>query len=169
MIKLCSAMLLAAACATAAYADASLYLYPRAELKAGGIAFSDVAIIQSDPATAEKIRGAVVGDALIADGYLDESEIRQALAGLVEGRLSIYGTGVRVAGAPKGAAAEAAPAAVKKGAPVRFHVIHSGISVEMAGTALRDGSVGDVIPVKLKGNAVSNGTIINEHVVELQL
>ena len=169
MKKLCSAMLLAAACATAAFADTSLYLYPRAELKAGGIAYSDVAIIQSDPATAEKIRNTRVNDALLADGYLDESEIRHALASLVEGRLSIYGTGVRVDGTVKGAAAEAAAPAVKKGTPVRFHLVHAGVSVELTGTALRDGSAGDVIPVKLRGNAVSNGTIINEHTVELQL
>ena len=169
MKKLCSAMLLAAACATAAFADASLYLYPRAELKAGGISYSDVAIIQSDPATAEKIRGTKVNDALLADGYLDESEIRQALAGVVEGRLNIYGTGVRIDGTAKGAAAETATPAVKKGTPVRFHLVHAGVSVEMNGTALHDGSAGDVIPVKLKGNTVSNGTIINEHTVELQL
>jgi hypothetical protein len=169
MKKLCSAMLLVAACATSAFADTSLYLYPRAELKTGGIAFSDIAIIESDPETAAKIRGTAVSDELFADGYLDESEIRQALAGLVDGRLNIYGTGVRVAAAGKGAATEKATVAVKKGAPVRFHVIHSCVRVEMGGTALRDGSVGEVIPVKLKGNAVTNGTIINEHVVEMQL
>jgi hypothetical protein len=161
-------MLLVAACVAGAFADTSLYLYPRAEIKAGGIAFSDIAIIESDRETAEKIRSTAVSDVLLTDGYLDESEIRQALAGLVDGRLSIYGTGVRVA-AGKGAAADKAPVAVKKGAAVRFHVIRSCVRVEMTGTALRDGSVGDVIPVKLKGNAVSNGTVINEHVIEMQL
>jgi hypothetical protein len=162
-------LLLTAACAVSAYADASLYLYPRAHLKAGGLSFSDVAIIEADQETSARIGGAPVDGGLIADGYLDESEIRQALAGLVAGRLSIYGTGVRVADGAKPAALGNAAVAVKKGAQVRFHVKNSRIRVEMTGTALQDGAVGDVIPVKLKGSAVSRGTVLNERNIELEL
>ncbi len=162
-------LLLVAACAVSAYADASLYLYPRAELKAGGLSFSDVAIIESDIETSVRIRGAVIDGGLIADGYLDESEIRGALAGIVAGRLSIYGTGVRVADGAKVKVQEKADAVVKKGAQVRFHVKHSSVRVEMTGTALQNGAVGEVIPVRLKGSTVSRGTVVNERTIELEL
>jgi hypothetical protein len=162
-------MLLVLVCATCAFADASLYLYPRADIKAGGIAYSDIAIIDADSETAVRIGATPVDAGLLADGFLDESEIRRALEGLIDGRLRIYGTGVRVAAAGKNAAAERSTAAVRTGARVRFLVVRSGVRVEMTGTALREGSVGDVIPVKLKGTAVSSGTIINDSIVELKL
>lgn len=169
MKKVVSAILLVAACAVGAYADASLYLYPRAEMKAGGLAFSDIAIIESDMDTAARIGSAVISDALVSDGYLEESEIRQALAGMTNGRLSIYGSAVRVAVTAKPAPSADAAVAVKKGAQVRFHVIRSCVRVEMSGIALQDGAVGEVIPVKLKGSAVSRGTVVNERTVELEL
>lgn len=169
MKTLLSTLLLVAACAVHAYADASLYLYPRAELKAGGLSFSDVAIIESDLETSARIGSAIIDGGLVADGYLDESEIRGALAGMIAGRLSIYGTSVRVADGARARTPEKPAFAVRKGAQVRFHVKHSRVSVEMTGTALQDGAVGDVIPVKLKGSAVSRGTVINERDIELEL
>lgn len=162
-------LLLTAVCAAGAYADANLYLYPRVEMKAGGLSFSDVAIIEADMETSARIGSAPVDAGLLADGFLDEAEIRGVLAGMVAGRLSIYGTGVRVAAAPKARAPERAGAAVKKGMQVRFLVKHSGVRVGMTGTALQDGAVGEVIPVRLKGSAVSRGTVVNERSIELEL
>jgi hypothetical protein len=150
------------------FADAGLYLYPKVERGDGAITIADIAKIEADPETSAQIGGIAIEDKYFSDGYLDRKEIMDLLKGRVAGRISIYGGGVRIT-ATEPAVPEESRIAVVKGNTVRFQVVNSGIRVELTGTAMRDGAVGDVIPVKLKGSAVARGTVVNERVVELAL
>ena len=115
------------------------------------------------------MRSLAVDDALYADGYIDRRELVELVRPHVDGRVNVYGSGVRVSMAENGAVKEEPRIVVRKGSPVRFQVVNSIIRVEQSGTALQDGAVGDEIQVKLKGSAVSRGRIVNERVVELTL
>jgi hypothetical protein len=151
------------------FAELNLYLYPRAESKNGVIAMSDIAKIETDLETAAQIGSIGIDDSFFSDGYLDRKEIMDILKDTIAGRINIYGSGVRVVKVDSDAAPHDSRIVVQKGKMVRFQVINAGIRVELMGTAIHDGAVGDEIPVKLKGSTVSRGRILNERMVELAL
>ncbi|HPV43762.1 MAG TPA: flagella basal body P-ring formation protein FlgA [Spirochaetota bacterium] len=154
--------------AAASYADVSIYLFPRVDRGRSPLSVSDLGTIDGD-AEAAAVRSLAVDDALYADGYIDRRELVELVRPHVDGRVNVYGSGVRVSMAENGAVKEEPRIVVRKGSPVRFQVVNSIIRVEQSGTALQDGAVGDEIQVKLKGSAVSRGRIVNERVVELTL
>ncbi len=154
--------------AAASYADVSIYLFPRVDRGRSPLSVSDLGTIDGD-AEAAAVRSLAVDDALYADGYIDRRELVELVRPHVDGRVNVYGSGVRVSMAENGAVKEEPRIVVHKGSPVRFQVVNSIIRVEQSGTALQDGAVGDEIQVKLKGSAVSRGRIVNERVVELTL
>jgi len=154
--------------AAASYADVSIYLFPRVERGRTPPSVSDLGTIDGD-AEAAAVRSLAVDDALFADGYVDRKELADLVRPRVSGRVSIYGSGVKVSVAENGAAKEEPRIVIRKGNPVRFQVVNSVIRVEQAGTALEDGAAGEEIRVKLKGSAVSRGRVVNERVVELVL
>jgi hypothetical protein len=147
----------------------SLYLFPRAERGAGVVVMSSMAMIEADPETAARVGNTAVAESFIADGYLDKKEIMEILRDSGAGRISIYGDGVRVPVPDNAAASAERTVVVRKGSTVRFQVVTSLVRVELTGTALGDGAVGEVIRVKLRGSAVSRGRILNEKTVELAL
>ena len=165
-MKWFAAIVFVTAVAAHARAEASLFLFPTVRMKEQGIAISDVAIIEADGATAERIRGIIVPADLYADGYLDQKEIASLCLANETGDVRIYGTGVRVAVASE---AQRARTAVKKGKQVRFRVLNGPIAVEHTGTSLEDGAVGDWIQVKLRGSHVSRGRVVDERTVEYAL
>jgi hypothetical protein len=152
-------------CAPACFAEMNLYLYPRAECNKGAIVMSDIGKIETDIQSAERIKRIGIDSSFFTDGYLDRKEIMDILKDSVAGPIHIYGSGVRVVEA----AVSDSRVVVQKGAMVRFQVVNAGIRVELTGTAMGDGTVGDEIPVKLKGSTVTRGRIVNERVVELAL
>jgi hypothetical protein len=150
-------------------AEAKLYLYPRVEGGQNGISISDIAKVDADADTAARIGGIGIAGELYADGYLDRKEIIGIIKERVDGRINVYGSGVRIVKRDLPAASDEPRIIVKKGSPVRFQVVNACIRVEQTGTAMQDGAAGDVIQVKLKGAAVSRGVILNERTVELIL
>ncbi|MBN2158258.1 MAG: flagella basal body P-ring formation protein FlgA [Spirochaetes bacterium] len=167
----CGAVIVLIALSAPCFAGGDIFLYPRVNRTSENIVFSDIAKIEADPGTTIRISGIVVDEGRVSDGYLDKNEVLDILRESGVGDVAIYGSGVRVFRETAGAdaAMAAAPVVVKKGKAVRFQVVGRCMRVEVPGTAMHDGAVGDVIPVKLKGTVVSRGTIINDRVVELSL
>lgn len=163
----CTLLLLLAA--TASYAEASLYLYPKVERGERQLVLSDLGALDGDAATLSRIGAVAVDDALVADGVIDRKEILDLVKSALNERITIYGNGVRVRTGEAAAVREEPRVVVHKGARVRFQVVNANVRAEQSGTAMEEGAVGDVIPVKLKGSAVSRGRIVNERVVELAL
>ena len=153
----------------AAFADVSIYLYPRVGQKPGGLVLSDIAEIDADTDTVAAISEIGIDARLALDGYLDRREIIHVLADRVRGRVNVYGSGVRVADPGGESATGSSRIMVKKGETVRFQVVNACVKVEIIGTAMKDGAAGDVIPVKLRGSTVTSGKILNEKIVELEL
>jgi hypothetical protein len=152
----------------AAYAEVNVYLYPRVDRGKNSLILSDLGTIEGDDEAA-KVGSIGVDDALYADGYVDCRELNALIKAHVTGRVNIYGSGVRVNSAGPEAFREEPRIVVRKGSLVRFQVVSSRVRVEQTGTAMQDGAVGEEIPVRLKGTAVSRGRILNERVVELAL
>ncbi|OHD71057.1 MAG: hypothetical protein A2W19_08585 [Spirochaetes bacterium RBG_16_49_21] len=148
------------------FADITLYLYPRVN-HATEIQLSDVASIEGDPESVARIRDLRIEGRFFADGYLDRKELMDMLAEKKAGKIHIVGSGVRITEGDSDIPRR--QATVKKGDTVRFQVASSFIVIELRGTAMKDGAVGDVIPVKLKGAKTANGKVLNERTVELEL
>jgi hypothetical protein len=151
-----------------AHADVSLYLYPRINYSAK-VLFSQIGMIEGDPDSVERIKGLQIDENFITGGYLDKRDIMKILKENIEDKINIYGSGVRIIKQDMIHAAPAARITVKKGDIVRFQVVNSLIRIEMQGTAMKDGALGEVIPVRLKGTATSSGKILSERIVELVL
>jgi len=163
MMRWFAAIVFVTAVAAQARAEASLFLFPTVTMKEQGITISNIAIIDADETTAERIRGIIVPADMCADGYLDRKEIVALCLANEAGDVRIYGTGVRVAAASE---AQRVRAAVKKGKQVRFRVLNGRVAVELTGTSLEDGAVGDWIQVKVRGSNVSRGRVVDERTVE---
>lgn len=167
-MKVFLSIILLVAAATASWADLSIYLFPRVERGRGSLVLSDLGTIEGN-AAASGIGSIVIEDGIFADGYVDRKEIVDLVRPHVEGRINVYGSGVLVHAGEAAPAVEERRIVVRKGSAVRFQVVNSVVRVGQMGTALQDGAVGDEIPVKLKGSAVSRGRIVSERVVELVL
>lgn len=167
--RLCAILVAVFSCAASA-AEVGLYLYPKAERGNAPLTISDIAQVETDGETASRVGAVGIDDALYADGYLDSKEISDCIREHAGGRITVYGSGVRIVRtAGVTLAAEAPRRIVRAGSPVRFQVVNARITVERAGTAMQDGAAGDMIPVKLKGATVVRGVILNERTVELKL
>lgn len=167
-MRLLGSILIFIVCSSFCFAEVNVYLYPRVTAKTGGIVLSDIAKINADADTAARISAIVVDDRFFTDGYIDRKELEYILKDAVSETVNIYGSGVRISAPILDISSEERPV-VRKGSPVRFQVTGGNIRVELAGTAMKDGAVGEVIPVKLRGTKISNGKIVNERVVELAL
>ncbi|MBP7738153.1 MAG: flagella basal body P-ring formation protein FlgA [Spirochaetes bacterium] len=155
---------------TASWAEVSMYLFPQVERGRNPLVLSDLGTIEGDTATAG-IGSIVIEDSVFADGYIDRKEIIDLIRAHADGRVNIYGSGVRVhvSEVPDTGTGDERRIVVRKGSAVRFQVVNSIVRVGQMGTALQDGAIGDEIPVKLKGSAVSRGRVVSERVVELVL
>jgi hypothetical protein len=151
-----------------AWADISLYLYPRINYTSN-VMLSHIAIIEGDTAAVEMIKNMSIDENFFSNGYLDKRDIINILKDAAVGRINIYGSGVRMIKLDSNAESLSSQKCIKKGDTVRFQVVSSRIRIELPGTAMKDGAAGDVIPVKLKGSKVASGKILNERVVELRL
>ena len=139
--------------------------------KACGIAAAVLSMVQPFGAPLNPARAITIRDDVAEQHYLAGAE-RPALAAgrvLTVPREPIPGSGVLVHAGEAAPAVEERRIVVRKGSAVRFRVVNSVVRVGQMGTALQDGAVGDEIPVKLKGSAVSRGRIVSERVVELVL
>ena len=170
MKRLFLALIASASMGVAAHsAGVELYLLPRAERGEGTLMMSDIALVRGERDSAARIGAVIIDPRLHADGYLDRSDIAAALGeGGVE-NVRIHGAGVRVVTRDaEGDAGLRAPA-VRKGTAITFRAVRGNVFVETTGVAMRDGAAGEIIPVQLRGKAVSRGRIVDARTVEFAL
>ncbi len=168
MKRLAAILILLVGMAGAARADISLYLYPRVNCQEK-LFVSHICMIEGDPETVERVKGLQIDDALISNGYLDKQDIIKLLKENISERINIYGSGVRIIKQDGNAAASVKKTTIRKGDIVRFQVANSLIRVEIQGIAMKDGALGEVIPVRLRGSKTASGKILSERIVELEL
>ena len=167
MKRFITILFLLIALAPCGWADISIYLYPRINYTSG-VMLSHLGIIEGDAETVERIKNLSIDENFFSNGYLDKKDIMNLLKDIVDARINIYGSGVRLTKLDQGEGSPGSQKSVKKGDTVRFQVVGPRIRIELPGTAMKDGAPGDVIPVKLKGSKVASGKILNERVVELR-
>lgn len=157
------------AAGTAFPSEVELYLIPRAERGEADLLISDIAMIKGSGESAARIGSLAIEPQLHADGYLDRSDITEALRAGGAEKVRIHGAGVRVVSpGGEGVPARSAPV-VRRGAAVTFRAVRGNVIVEIKGTAMGDGAEGEIIPVQVKGKTVSRGRVVDERTVELAL
>ncbi|MCU0846884.1 MAG: flagella basal body P-ring formation protein FlgA [Spirochaetes bacterium] len=152
------------------FAEINVYIHSSSELKKEGLKVSDIASVDC-PAESAAIKDVEINGPLYSDGYVDRAELLQLLKKQTDERINIYGSAARILpvsgeGKDDGKKAETA---VKNGSQVKFTAMKNGIRIELTGTAMRDGAVGDVIPVRLRKNKTASGKITEDRKVELEL
>jgi flagella basal body P-ring formation protein FlgA len=162
-----------AACVTlsgaAAAAEVNLYLLSRVELKPG-LALGDVARVETDGALAGKLRGITIPEKLFDDGYVDRGELAALVARSTDETVLIYGNSVRLFARPakiEEPASEVPAYSVRSGEEVSMVLHHRSITLEMPGSVLQDGRVGDLVRVRVKNNKILRGRVVDDKLVEL--
>ncbi len=170
MTRLFLAILFTLTAAGSAFpSEVELYLVPRVERGEADLLISDIAMIKGSGESAARIGSLAIDPRFHADGYLDRSDITEALRAGGEEMVRIHGAGVRVASIEGGGAHSRGATVVRRGAVVTFRAVRGNVIVETRGTAMGDGAEGEIIPVQVKGKTVSRGRVVDERTVELAL
>lgn len=159
-----------------AFAELRIYLFPGIEVETKEPLLGDIGKIEGDTPALKKIREMKIAPELYADGYIDRRELRSLLRACTDDIIIIHGNAVRVT--KKASVEEAVDQAevpeekvlsVKTGERVHLSVRKNGILVEMNGTAVGEGRVGDEINVRLKGSRTVKGILRKGKMVEVSL
>ncbi|HNX59272.1 MAG TPA: flagella basal body P-ring formation protein FlgA [Spirochaetota bacterium] len=175
MIRALLSALIIIAAVSSARAEVRVFLYPRYATNEKTVNLSEVAWVDGDADDAVKARRTEIPAKNFRDGFIDRSEITQALRarGLQEFR--IIGSAVRIV--PVDTTGEEleklAQHAVKKGDAVKLYVRSGKILLETHGIASADAVPGDEIAIEL-GSAknrkkIVKGIVREEHTVEVKL
>ncbi|TAL37049.1 MAG: hypothetical protein EPN93_06375 [Spirochaetes bacterium] len=155
----------------AAGADVNLYLLSRVEAK-DALTLADVARVETAGELADTLRALVLPARLSEDGYIDRTELSALVARATEESVFIYGNAVRVYARlprPEERCAEIPEMVVQAGDGVSVVIYNRTITLEIPGSALQDGRVGDTIQVRVKNNRTLKGKIVDKKLVELSL
>jgi hypothetical protein len=152
-----------------AYSEINIYLYSKITYSEV-IKLRDIGKIESnnesiDPEDIE------IGKSLLSDGLIDSKELRSFLMNYFD-IINIYGTGTRIL--LEGQQVHMEPViigdgSITSGANIKIILKNNRIKVATQGTALGDGKIGEIIPIKLKNSRILKGLITSSKTVEIAL
>jgi len=153
-------------CSTAALADVRIFFYPTVEHGPDAVTVSAVAFVEGAGEASEKVRGTVLDRRLYQDSLIDRRELAEALAGVVNEPVLIFGSACRIVPVEDD---EKPPreVIVFKGERVGVVVKRKGVTVEFSGVAQSDGAEGDRMAVALGKKGVIKGRLSAEKFVEV--
>jgi len=150
-------------------AEVNLYLLSRVEIKPG-LTLGDVARVEADEACAGKLRPLALPEKIFDDGYIDRSELAALVARSTDETVLIYGNSVRLYASPakiEEPVSETPAFAVRSGEEVSIVLHNRSITLEMPGSVLQDGRMGDLVTVRVKSNKTLKGRVVDDKLVEL--
>ncbi|MCP4134150.1 MAG: hypothetical protein GY754_24470 [bacterium] len=167
---------------TGIMAEVKIYLFPKVAEVPGGIRLEHIGRIEGLSGEVSRVREIGIDRELYSDRLIDRKELASLLRKNTDDVFFIYGNGVRILNNPDAldeSAAVRRTILIRSGSRVRFIVVKNGIRVETVGTAMKNGAVGEIIPVQIDGckqtwgshrrGQCAFGKVINERDVELDL
>jgi len=154
------------------YADIRLYLLPEVEPAKGRLTIKDIARIDCDPAIKKFLEDINISPLIQKDGYIDRREIGKLVRNYTMDLVLIYGNAVKVGRVHDSNYQEPKDDenfSIRSGDTLSVIINKNGISIEMPGTALEEGKMGDEILVKIKNSKRIKGIIKGEGIVEVIL
>ncbi|MDY6967287.1 MAG: flagella basal body P-ring formation protein FlgA [Spirochaetota bacterium] len=151
-----------------------MFLYPKIHLKKKAATLEDIAVIDCGKESINRFKHIKIPHVLYSDGYLDRKEIRLLIRQSISKPVFIYGNAIKInvnkeVEGEKKDNTDDPMNIVKSGERVKIVVINNGIFVELIGTALKQGSIGDEIRVRIKGSKVIHGIVKRGKLVEVTL
>jgi hypothetical protein len=144
------------------FAYTRLYLMSDVTVKTEDVKVSDVCKVEGD--NAEMILDMVIPAELYIDKIIDNKRLYDFLNSKVDEKVLVFGTGVRIKHnfVPKKIRDKEKPQLVKRGDVLTLLVRKNGITIEVKGKALKNGSEKDEINFKLSSGKVIKGKIVSE-------
>lgn len=143
-----------------ASARVNIYLFPEVETDKNNLTLSDIAGIEGDQA--EQISAISIPKVLYKDFIVDRKELNDFLAVSLNQAFAIFGNGARLTFKKNETTVsevikEEKPVIVKKGEYVDLVIKNKGISIEMTGKSLQNGTVDDEINIRLRNGRILKG------------
>ncbi len=144
-----------------ASARVCIYLIPEVEAYNRSLTLSDIASIEGDPAGQAGVLK--IPQSLYKDFIVDRSELNDYLSMSLNQTFTIFGNGAKLSfksNIPDESPVvikDDKPFIVKKGENVDLVIRKKGISIEMSGKSLQNGTEDDEISVRLKNGKILKG------------
>ena len=152
-----------------AFSDVSIYLFPKVkfseEIKLSDIGKIEYKFESIDPGEL------IIDPSMFSDGLIDRKELRSLLMNHFSS-IYIFGTGTRILFEDSNKSQEQiiiGDGSISSGADIKIILKNKNIRVLTDGTAMGNGKIGEIIPVKLKNSKVVKGIIIKNKTVEIAL
>ncbi len=154
------------------YADTRIYLIPRVVSPGEELQLGRFARIETSVRGNRETGDILIDKSLYEDGHIGRGELSELLEKHIDGPFTVYGNGVAIVTDRefrRGMSGSGEQVVVKKGKTVRLVVRRNGVAVEVIGEAMRDGRVGEIIPVKIDRSRTVNGTVSSRKLVIVML
>lgn len=133
-----------------AFAEIKVYLLPKVKQGKAALALGDIASFEGDASAVMNAELLPVNSALLSDGYIDKREVTDILRHGTNDIFFVYGSAVRIMSESEySAELQKAYEPVKTGQEINVFVKRKSIVIELKGTALSEGAVGEQISVML--------------------
>lgn len=144
----------------AVVARVTIYIIPEVEIVKKNLTLSDIARIDGDPVC--KTGSIIIPQTMYSDFVIDRKELNDFLASELSEVFSVYGNGVKVTFKEEDkylftASKEETKFLVKKGETVELIVRNKGISIELTGKSMQNGTKDDEINIRLKNGKILKG------------
>lgn len=141
-------------------ARVNIYLFPEVETDKNNLVLSDIAGIEGDQT--EQVSAITIPKLLYKDFIVDRKELNDFLAVSLNQAFAIFGNGARLTFKKKETPVpevlkEEKPVIVKKGDYVDLIIKKKGISIEMTGKSLQNGTADDEISIRLRNGKILKG------------
>lgn len=145
-----------------------IYLLSDIDLEKANLLVSDICKMEGD--NISLISDMVISPELYSDGLIENKELLDLLSPKLNGKLFIFGSGVQVRKKiinPE--SVKTVNILIKKGQTIGLLIRKNGITIEMKGKALSNGSENDEIDIKLPTGAVLKGRITSDKKADISL
>ncbi len=135
-----------------------IYLMSEAEISKENLIISDICKMEGD--NIDLISNLVISPDLYRDSVVDNKELYDYINLTIEGKLFIFGSGVKIKkNIIKDKIELVKPALVEKGDTIELSISKNGITIEMKGKALNTGYEKDEIDFRLSTGKVVKGKV----------
>ena len=137
-----------------------VYLMSDVTINKEDVKVSDISKVEGD--NADFILDIIIPPELYIDKIIDNKRLFDFLNSNLSERVFVFGTGVKIKHNFKNKKSEIDPPLVKRGDVITLSVRKNGITIEIKGKALSNGSAKDEVNFKLSSGKVLKGKIIAE-------
>ena len=137
-----------------------VYLMSDVTINKEDVKVCDISKVEGD--NADFILDMIIPPELYIDKIIDNKRLFDFLNSNLNGKVFVFGTGVKIKHDFKSAQSSIKPLLIKRGDVITLSIRKNGITIEVKGKALSNGKEKDEVDFKLSSGKVLKGKIISE-------